>query len=349
MRRWTQKDVEQIQEYAFHGFVNPGYARSHLSPSYHLASPVMWIPEGKHVVNPSAYSSEDEQIARFHWVPQQIWTSINGFNWISNRFPDQMSSQSNSVISLSEAEFMTVEQTAAWVWKLCYVNGWDEADRYAESFRINDIWGYLLKKLSLECLKTDLGISKYQHRLKIMSAIDLLCRGKFGWDGADEAESSYSGTPRISHLPRDNSISMSTKAMHKKTQAEYSPKRNCRVCIDIPLENQADELSSKSTSELEQVSNTKDKSGRASPDNPVIYKTFYKVKVRSSKSLDSAIIGYFPKGSDVLVNQTKGRSGRVVFRKNNGELEKVGWVTLYTKDRQLLGMSGHKKHPRDKS
>lgn len=300
---------------------------------------------------PETCSCEDQQIASnpFYEVYQRIWNRVNGFNWISKSLPDQMLPQSNSAIRLSRADFMTVEQTAAWMWKVGHVNGWEEADRYAESFRKNDIWGYLLNKLSLEFLKSDLGITKYEHRVKIMSAIELLCRVKLGCNGADKAKSSYSRSPRVNPLPMDTSVSIRTSAMHKKTEAEYPRKSSWPASIEIPLENQADELSSRSTSEMEQVPNTKDKSGRARPNNPIIYKTFYKVKVRSGLSVNSAIIGYFHKGSVVMINQTKGRSGRVVFRKDNGELDKLGWVTLYTKDRQLLGIHDHKKHCSDKS
>ena len=68
----------------------------------------------------------------------------------------------------------------------------------------------------------------------------------------------------------------------------------------------------------------------------MIYKTLRKVKLRSGKSGHAKDIGYLPKGSVVVINQIKGRSGRVAFQKENGEFIKAGWVTLYTQDKQQL-------------
>jgi len=78
------------------------------------------------------------------------------------------------------------------------------------------------------------------------------------------------------------------------------------------------------------------KSTRARPDNPVEYKTLRNAKIRSGKSVRTDGVGYLQKGSVVVINQIKGRSGRVVHPQRNGEFIKVGWVTLYTHDGQQL-------------
>jgi len=78
------------------------------------------------------------------------------------------------------------------------------------------------------------------------------------------------------------------------------------------------------------------KSIRARPDNPVKYKALRNAKIRSGKSVRSDTISYLTRGAVVVINQIKGRSGRVVILKPNGEFKKVGWVTLYTHDRQQL-------------
>jgi len=78
------------------------------------------------------------------------------------------------------------------------------------------------------------------------------------------------------------------------------------------------------------------KSTRARPDNPVEYKTLRNAKIRSGKSVRTDGVGYLQKGSVVVINQIKGRSGRVVHPGRNGEFIKVGWVTLYTHDGQQL-------------
>jgi len=78
------------------------------------------------------------------------------------------------------------------------------------------------------------------------------------------------------------------------------------------------------------------KSLRARPDNPIKYKTLRYAKIRSGKSVRTDIIGHLSKGSVVVINQIKGRSGRIVVEQPDGFYTKVGWVTLYTHDRQQL-------------
>jgi len=68
----------------------------------------------------------------------------------------------------------------------------------------------------------------------------------------------------------------------------------------------------------------------------MIYKALRKVKIRSGRSHHWNYIGYLPKGSVVVINQIKGRIGRVAFEKGNGAFKKAGWVTLYTKVKQQL-------------
>lgn len=78
------------------------------------------------------------------------------------------------------------------------------------------------------------------------------------------------------------------------------------------------------------------KSTRARPDNPLKYKTLRRAKIRSGKSVRTEGVRNLQKGVVVVINQIKGRSGRVVELQPNGEFMKVGWVTLYTHDRKQL-------------
>jgi len=78
------------------------------------------------------------------------------------------------------------------------------------------------------------------------------------------------------------------------------------------------------------------KSPRARPDNPTKYKALRNARIRAGKSAGTDIVGYLPKGSVVLINQIKGRSGRIIAPEPDGCYLKVGWVTLYTHDRQQL-------------
>jgi len=82
--------------------------------------------------------------------------------------------------------------------------------------------------------------------------------------------------------------------------------------------------------------NSRSKSLKARPTNPMVYRTLRKVKLRSGKSSLAKNIGYLPKGSVVVINQTKGRSGRVVFQEEDGKFKKAGWVTLHTENKQPL-------------
>jgi len=77
-------------------------------------------------------------------------------------------------------------------------------------------------------------------------------------------------------------------------------------------------------------------SGRARPSHPVFYKTSRKVKLRSGRGSLTKNLGYLPRDSIVVINQIKGRSGRVAFRDKFGRYRTAGWVTLYAKKNQFL-------------
>jgi len=360
----STKVFVKVPNYSSLEFTNHTSASSQFSSRYQSAGPVQGIPKVS-FVNPllassntlnrelPTYSCEDQQfvtnpISAAYWWMQ---SPIDGFNCISNSFPKQMwplTEPYNIESPLSWVDLMTVEQTASWIWKFAQFNGWEEADRYAQIFQENDIGGYLLNMLSLECLKSDLGITKNMHCLKIMLAIEHL--NNLGWDLPDEADIAHSRSPRVNNLPQENSIWINTADMQKKTWAKYLRGSSSPAPINTPFDtissigwNQIVQLASESTPKNEQIHNTKAKSTRASPDNPIWYETLHKVKVRSGKSIHSPNIASIPKGSFVVINQIKGRSGRVMIRKHNGEIEKLGWVTLYNNNRQLLQMHDHKK------
>jgi len=80
----------------------------------------------------------------------------------------------------------------------------------------------------------------------------------------------------------------------------------------------------------------KSKSQRARPGKPQVYKALHKVTIQKGKTWSSCIVGQLLKNSIVLINQIKGRTGRIVLRKPNGELVVVGWVPLRTSKGRLL-------------
>lgn len=67
---------------------------------------------------------------------------------------------------------MGIEDTAIWVEMLGKFKGWEEAKTYANSFKTNDVTGYVLPYLTTHALRSELEIVKFGHRLEIMSAIE---------------------------------------------------------------------------------------------------------------------------------------------------------------------------------
>merc|ERR1719320_194449 len=323
-----------LPECQYPHFIKSDSTSTQWSPPLSPCSPVPVVPHVSQVLNP--------QVAPGIIAAQQIKTPRIDSCCNLNCFPGNSSPPIlplNSTVEGASSGFMSVDETAEWIWRISYASGWDEADEYAWSFKRNDIWGYLLHQLTLDSLKYDLGISKFGHRLKIMLAIKHLHLSILGSDFS--ADSDYDKSPRADSLPLDTQISTSTQDMQGKTpstssQCMSSPAHHSPL-QDVDFgEKEAIELPPKCSSINVMSSKTSKKSTRASPENPIMYKTFQKVKIRSGKSFLSANIGYLNKGSVVLINQVKGRSGRVVIQQDDGEIVKVGWVSLYTKDRQLL-------------
>jgi len=335
------------------------------SPPYQPWGQFQPIHYGLHVVNNEDASHiakygnidnhvvEDHQMANYQSMVNQLLQTPNIVPLMgAKNFPDQTSHPtfpSKFMLSMPRVDLMTVEQTAEWIWTVGHVCGWDEADQYAESFQKNNIWGWLLQKLTVDCLKSDLGINKFGHRLMIMSAIRHLYFGSSGWECNFGADTEHSGKLRKG-ASEVNENSTNSPHMLETKRSKYSWSQGILSPNSSPIytprvgNNGKAQLLQKSITNKEQSSSTRVKSTRASPDNPTRYKTFYKVKIRSGKSVRSADLGYLPKGSVVIINQVKGRSGRVVFPQDDGEFVKVGWVTLYTDDRQLLRKCVNKKN-----
>lgn len=74
-------------------------------------------------------------------------------------------------VSAYHVELMTFEETSFWVWTYCHLQGWDEAGRYAENFKEQEITGRVLRYLSDSDLKVSLKIISPSHRSQLLSAI----------------------------------------------------------------------------------------------------------------------------------------------------------------------------------
>jgi len=70
---------------------------------------------------------------------------------------------------------MTVEEVATWINKFANSRKWEEADKYADSFRRNQIDGKQMVELKNTDLWTNLEIAKLGHRLEILKTIKDLC------------------------------------------------------------------------------------------------------------------------------------------------------------------------------
>jgi len=278
---------------------------------------------------------------------------------------------------------MNLYNTAEWIRNLGKSKMWSEADAYAQSFKNNNITGYLLDKLNTGSLKSELGITKYGHRLEIMAAIKDLysnasnageegsreadfpknssingssndyvgrCLGEFGnelsyqnqtaagrWMGKSvgAVENGYEG---ISSPVCNNIFNVSKHAQEVKKWVNPSTGSFLvRKWSNAPLSYICSKKSESSIAD-----NVKGRSKRARPGNHIAYKALHTVTIQKGKSFSSCIVGQLLENSIVIINQIKGRRGRIVLKKPNGELQVVGWVPLFTRKGQQL-LAKHKK------
>jgi len=98
---------------------------------------------------------------------------------------------------------LIIEQTAEWIEVLGRHYNWNEATVYADIFALNEIWWRSLQWLSLDILKTGLGISNHEHCLKIFTAIDdLFPSMTVSENGSETMQIERSESPNI-HSPMD--------------------------------------------------------------------------------------------------------------------------------------------------
>jgi len=295
----------------------------------------------------------------------QLETAADNHMITANYFPDQPWLQRCHLTPV-RVDLFTVEQTAEWIRALSLANGWAEANQYSWSFYQNGIFGHQLEKITLGSLKNDLGIIKYGHRLAIVAEIERMYPPrKREVKTCKVGDSNRCDTKSVLDS-EDEEIDSKSKQIPKPLRSEKDKTSNhdlasCNEALTVEVitttasmshDNKSKEFSNSCGEEqtrkldkgqVEKVSpaevlsfSVRKKSIRARPDNPVKYKALRNAKIRSGKSVRSDTISYLTKGAVVVINQIKGRSGRVVVLQPNGEFKKVGWVTLYTHDRQQL-------------
>jgi len=300
---------------------------------------------------------------------QQLETAADTPMITANYISDQPWMQSRHLTPV-RVDLSTVEQTAEWIRALSLANGWAEANQYSWSFYQNGILGHQLEKITLGSLKNDLGITKYGHRLAIVAAIGRMypprkrevrtfkvdtsnsCVTKSVFDSKnEEIESKPEQTPKPLRSEKDETsnhdlascnelltgeiITTNLSVSHGNKTKEFP--NSWGEENSIKKSQKLDKGQAEKVSPAEVLSfSVRKKSIRARPDNPIKYKALRNAKIRSGKSVRSDTISYLTKGAVVVINQIKGRSGRVVVLHSNGEFKKIGWVTLYTHDRQQL-------------
>jgi len=319
----------------------------------------------------STFASEEQVIMSWKTHCQNKRSKIltPQFNWQS------------SVSSFTKVSKMNVGNTAEWIRNLGKIKRWPEADAYAQSFRNNNITGYLLDKLKIGSLKSELGITKYGHRLEIMAAINehystVSRRGDKEGIGKDAVSGTTAPTLGLDHHlgsegrghsalvnemshPKATAVCLckgNSAVAKENDEWRWSPLCGNMLCLSKHAQevqkwvnpgNKSFSAAKWSNDPLTYLSSTinnhpvteraKGRSKRARPGNHIAYKALHTVTIQKGKSFSSCIVGYLVEKSIVLINQIKGRRGRIVLRKPDGELLVIGWVPLFTsKGQQLL-------------
>jgi len=127
------------------------------------------------------FGSANQQVVMYNVTSPQFTANqrcFNAVNYCDNRklqgevwTPALL--PNNNVMEVSPDE-MTDEQTASWIHTIAQSKGWAEAWQYSQIFLSNNIVGHQLKYLNMDSLKSDLGIQKYAHRLRLIEAIQCL-------------------------------------------------------------------------------------------------------------------------------------------------------------------------------
>lgn len=244
---------------------------------------------------------------------------------------------------------MDAEYTAEWIRMLGSSMGWLEANEYAESFRENHITGSVLAVLTMESLKTDLGIIKFGHRAEIMIAIGKIlpnniesqekfnCVQNFWGRNIDErnfgmVDSSIDFRKITGRLADGMSVSRQANRVINSIQHINEVKKWVKQGGDFRNRTYTSRIPVKEHTKT----STKGRRDRARPGNHVAYKALQDVPVKSGKAFSSSVVGQLLVGSIVLINQIKGRNGRMVQRNTNGELVSIGWVPLFTREGHKL-------------
>jgi len=207
----------------------------------------------------------------------------------------------------------------------------------------------------MDSLKYALGILKWGHRIEIKEAIERLYPNalreviRVENEIMDKNKSSKCDSVQGTEFGKiDEQLAQIFKAQIFKPYSYFERKTNQHDFPSSSVRRTFARQAATGTSP-EVISRIRKKSPRARPDNPTEYKTLRKTKIRAGRSAHTDIIGHISKGSVVLINQIKGRSGRIVDPQPDGRYTKVGWVTLYTHNRQqILEKVGYERKAEDR-
>jgi len=334
------------QQHLLMGNNHTSAQRSPIPPS--ISSPLM-LPEMYSVMSPPPMRYFSDQ----YYPNNQNMSSYRGYEATRNmgQVWPPVHNPPNSSATMIRAGNMTVEQTAEWVRTLGRNNMWEEADEYANNFAWNGITGYLLTKLTNKTLKEELGIAICGHRMEIMLAIKCLFPKNAPSEHFAEQNIMLNyelPSPMVvsseeTETVEDNASSIPTRSPLVSRNIVCSQRNGDLEAIEHSSSRNATPAAKKATPAVcpslrrdPACKSNSWNSARARPSNPLVYKTLRKVKLRKGKGVQTKVIGYLPRGSIVVINQIKGRSGRIVFQDKRGRYKTAGWVTLYTKENDQL-------------
>jgi len=265
--------------------------------------------------------------------------------------------------SLTEISEMNVHNTEQWIGNLRWSKGWSEVDTWADSFRrnlksdikkycqrlemmaaINDLYsiaaregenGIIKESLSSTSPSTDrlneLLTNEGRGYIQLASNVNypnqtapsLWTAKSAGSDVKNYAFTVPPGCRNWFGLSKD--AQEVKKWFEPRNKSFLARKSNKSLAYNCPKKSE------------HPTDHVKCHHKRAIPGKQIAYKALYNVTIQKGKKYSSPIVGELIKNSIVLINQIKGRRGRIVLRKPNGELLVVGWVPLRTsKGHQLL-------------
>lgn len=227
----------------------------------------------------------------------------------------------------------------------------------------------MLQHLTINSLKSELNIWRYGHRLEIMLAINCLFeeRGLTPDTLSNSVRNDVMLSPMaLTRDDRDNAVSPMSTSLSSPMNVGTPINRQQPGWSVVRGSDMRSIISSSSINSLQvsgigslvseslgatahhkeivassnkcgrdpvEVLTHKAKSERAKASNPLFYRVLCELEIRAEVSANTNVLGHIREGTVVVINQVKGRFGRLV-EQQSGEYNKVGWVPFCTREGQ---------------